>query len=278
MAPRKRAKKHVPLEQLNIPPKGTKPAKISKKKLRQEASSRPVTDEEADALMDAFFKGHPYVAAILGQCMVEYDLDTLLRFALKVDGAMWKRLIEPDGPLGTFSRKTTTAAALGLVSEITVSKLRTIRIIRNHFAHSQRLLRFNDAHIVAELKSTKFMKTKDEAEVESLMAFVAETNEAAGLTVYRRICDLAAAAIIKRHNRGIAAASRNLGRTFKKLQAEVTHNPFSFSQGSGGLSTLLRIPPQTGNAGPTSPTPQSPLSEFLRGLAVFPGLREGKED
>ena len=274
MAPRNRSKKHVPLDQLNTPPKGSKPAKPSKKKLLQEAANRPVTDEEAEALMDAFFKGHPYAAAILGQCMVEYELDKLLRRKLKkVDDGMWKKMTESDGPLGTFSRKTTAAAALGLITEITASKLKTIRVVRNQFAHSQRLLRFSDPLILAELHATRFMKS--ESYMANLLAFAYDGNDAAALTVYRKICDLAGSAIVKRYSRSLATSNQHLDRKIKRLEEEVSRNPFTFAGSSGLLRGIGALPLEIGPDDPMSPGPLEALYESLRSSG---GIRGDEKD
>jgi hypothetical protein len=244
---RNRSKKHVPLDELNIPPKGTKPARTRERDALREAARRPITDEEADALSAAFFAGQPLVAAILGQCMVEYELDRLFRFTLKrVGDPMWSILTKPEGALGTFSRKIDFAEAIGLISGVTAKKLDAIRRVRNKFAHSQRLLQFDDPLIVAELRKARFTTKERGYGSITILLSGSKIDEATALVAYRNICDLSAVAILRRHNKGLRMKNMNLKRNQERRKAAA--NPFSWSLPKGGLAGLLQTPLQTSAA------------------------------
>lgn len=260
---RNRSKKHLPLDELNIPPKGSKPARIRQKDALREAASRPITDEEADELYAAFFEGHPLVAAILGQCIVEYELDRLFRFTLKrVGDPMWGVLTKPEGALGTFSRKIDFAQAMGLISIDTAKKLDAIRSVRNKFAHFQRLLQFDDPLIIAEMRKARF--TVREKRNRSVLKVLSDDkiDDAAGLAIYRNICDLAAIAILKRHNKGLRMANANIKRRNARLEA--AKNPYQWPPLKGGLAALLQTPLPTSAARPTpEASPRAAIIEAL---------------
>jgi DNA-binding MltR family transcriptional regulator len=48
------------------------------------------------------------------------------------------KLLQPDGPLGTYGSRVTACYCLGLVGEIVTADLRLIGKIRNRFAHEIR--------------------------------------------------------------------------------------------------------------------------------------------
>lgn len=147
-------------------PEGIAPApraksKLPKPKLR-DLSKRPVTREDEQALLQAFLSGSsPIVAAILGQAMVEYELEKLIRTRFKnVSDETWEEMTGDRGPLNTFSQKISAGFAFGFFDEVLRSHLDLIRNIRNVFAHAKLLVDFNDPIILGELKKVKFPSQK----------------------------------------------------------------------------------------------------------------------
>jgi DNA-binding MltR family transcriptional regulator len=109
---------------------------------------------DTSALSDAFLKPqHPITTAILGAVMVEHELDHLLRSKLKhKDDKTWETLTDDRGPLNSFHSKIAMGYALGIYDQGMRSDLDIVRNIRNAFAHSKKLIQFNDPAVLAELK------------------------------------------------------------------------------------------------------------------------------
>jgi len=85
---------------------------------------------------------------------IEHELETLLRRRLqRKDQATWERLLEDQGPLRSFHSKIELAYALGTVNEETRKYLNVVRAVRNAFAHSKKLLDFDDPLITDEILS-----------------------------------------------------------------------------------------------------------------------------
>lgn len=125
----------------------------SKPKLRDLSRIAPSHEEKA-AVRDALARrGSAITAAILGASQVEHELETELRVCFRrSDDETWKLMTDDRGPLGTFSQKITAAYAFGIIDDVIKSALDTIRQIRNAFAHTKRLIDFNNELIVQELK------------------------------------------------------------------------------------------------------------------------------
>ena len=133
-----------------------------KPKLR-DYSRLVLTPEERSAVLNAATdKGqHSIVTAILGYVLVEHELDRLLRRRLqRKDDATWERLSEETGPLRSFHSKIELAHALGTIDEKTRKDLHIVRAVRNAFAHSKKLLDFDDNLIRAELLAANCMREK----------------------------------------------------------------------------------------------------------------------
>lgn len=104
---------------------------------------------------------HPIVTAILGYVLVEHELDVLLRKKFKkTDDPTWAELQDDRGPLRSFSAKISIGGALGIYDHKIQHDLNTVRIIRNAFAHSKKLLDFNDPLIVQELLGAHRLSAK----------------------------------------------------------------------------------------------------------------------
>jgi DNA-binding MltR family transcriptional regulator len=93
--------------------------------------------------------------AILAAAQLDDLLQRLLLTTMpRISNVLAKNLFD-RGPLGTFSAKIDLARALGLIDVETRSDLRTIKAIRNAFAHTQSVVHFRSEHIVNDAKKFK---------------------------------------------------------------------------------------------------------------------------
>src|SRR6516165_2883175 len=129
---------------------------MAKLKLRDLTRLQPELQEAMDVSNALGKEAHPITTAILGAVMVEQELETLLRSKFKrKDDKTWEMLVE-NGPLNSFFSKIVIGYALGIYDERMRNDLNIVRSIRNAFAHSKRLLHFDNPLIVKELeKATK---------------------------------------------------------------------------------------------------------------------------
>ena len=125
--------------------------KSGKKTLNDLTRQRP-TKEEREAARQAFSAADssPIVAAILGQALIEPFLEDLLREKVR---HAWSEL--ENGPLFSFESKIIAAYALELIDDTTRKNLDTIRQIRNAFAHSKRLIDFDDQAVLSALTKVR---------------------------------------------------------------------------------------------------------------------------
>ena len=122
-----------------------------KKGLRH-LSSEPASTEESNAVAAHFTEAQsPIVAAILGQSLIENELDAMLRDRLAVnDDTHWAELNSDNGPLFSFNSKIMLGRVLKLYTAELEHNLHIVRKIRNAFAHSKKLITFDNQLIVAD--------------------------------------------------------------------------------------------------------------------------------
>ncbi len=146
-------------------------------KLR-DLSRTPPTAQEQAALRGDFNKNQPpIVTAVLGQSLLEIELDQLLRPHFKHhDDATWAKLTDDHGPFSNFNSKIISARAFGICNDVVRDGLNTVRNIRNAFAHSNRPLKFSHELVVKELKNITLPKVKRSSLCKSL-SVVQETSE-----------------------------------------------------------------------------------------------------
>jgi hypothetical protein len=90
---------------------------------------------------------------------VERDLEELILYRLKIfDTATIKELTAEGAPLSTFFGKIELGRVLKLYPDEVAHNLHIIRRIRNVFAHSIKLVKFDHDLIEAEIKKTKWFK------------------------------------------------------------------------------------------------------------------------
>jgi hypothetical protein len=76
--------------------------------------------------------------AIVGPAFLDTLLShTLVEFMVE-DRNEVNKLLQPDGPLGTYGSRVTACYCLGLIGKIVTSDLRLVGKIRNRFAHDIR--------------------------------------------------------------------------------------------------------------------------------------------
>src|ERR1700730_13085802 len=84
--------------------------------------------------------------AIVGPAFLDTLLTEMLVNFLVDDKKELQRLMQPEGPLGTFGAKVLACYCLGLIGETIKSDLRIVAKIRNRFAHDL-LADFSDDQI-----------------------------------------------------------------------------------------------------------------------------------
>ena len=112
-------------------------------------------------MITAIEKQSPIVTAILGQALLEGQLDQMLRsrFA-RMDDGTWAKLTDPPGPLSSFNAKILLGHAFKLYDDTFASNLHIVRTIGNAFAHTKKLITFDHALIAEELRSIKLPLAK----------------------------------------------------------------------------------------------------------------------
>src|SRR5713101_5028532 len=100
-----------------------------------------------DVLTD-FTRQRDRGAALIAAAWVDDSLEKYLRSVLGPDRKLVDRLLQPEGPLGTFSVRSHLAYALGLIEQTVFADLEIVRRVRNDFAHTRRDLRFSHSSIM----------------------------------------------------------------------------------------------------------------------------------
>jgi hypothetical protein len=116
---------------------------MAKLTLRDLSRIQPKFQEAMDVSKALGKEAHPIATAILGAVIVEQELETLLRST-------------DNGPLNSFYSKIIAGYAFGIYDESMRNDLHIVRNIRNAFAHSKKLIHFDNPLIVKELgKATR---------------------------------------------------------------------------------------------------------------------------
>lgn len=185
-----------------------------KKKTNLSQYSRlPPSREEAEWLGDTLSKEpSPIVIAIVGQSMVELELDNLLRVRLRYrDDATWMALTEGNGPFGTFFQKIQAAHALGCINDVVRDGLNTIRTIRNAFAHSKKKIDFSDELVVRELSRVTLPEGTKTKLYQSLSK-VRFGSKHLPDSAFRTLCWVIATQMLGRQLQRLTAKNRRLER------------------------------------------------------------------
>jgi DNA-binding MltR family transcriptional regulator len=247
---------------------------VKKPKLR-DYSHLVLTREEKDALAAAAHSEnqHPIVIAILACVLIEHELDRLLRNKLKKkDDNTWQALQSETGPLRSFSAKISIAYALGIYTEKVQHDLNVVRIIRNAFAHSKKLIDFNDALILSELTSAHILAKKFKRHLQK------EPHAVLARTIFIIICLKLQNKLLAKETSAIIAKSKRLSRKEKTVSFTnaLLGNPyvapmgsiFGLSKGDQGSPLQLSRLGQRGD-----PDAEAPLG-LLSGLSDYLGKKK----
>ena len=198
---------------------------VKKPKLR-DYSHLVLAPEEKEALAAAAHSQHqhPIVIAILACVLIEHELDRLLRKKLKKnDENTWQALQSETGPLRSFAAKISMAYALGIYTEKIQHDLNVVRIIRNAFAHSKKLIDFDDPLIISELVSAHILRKKFKTYL------LKEAHAEMGRTIFIIVCLRLQNKLLAKETVAIIAKSRRSRR--KEKTASFTNallgNPYS---------------------------------------------------
>jgi hypothetical protein len=124
--------------------------KVSKiEKLRRITTQPATADHQEQYDKQTSAKADDRSFCLLLSSMLENDLDRAIDARIGQTLELRKGLYEQDGPLGTFSRKITMAAALQIIGPTTQANFRVIRNIRNAFAHSKIPIAFTTREVSA---------------------------------------------------------------------------------------------------------------------------------
>lgn len=167
----------------------------------------------------------PIVVAIIGQSLIENDLDELLKpHFRRSDDETWESLTSEVGPLSTFHRKVIIASAFGIFKEPTLNNIHIVRKIRNAFAHSRGPLDFSNDLILAELTKIKPHGAKKSRAYQNLsdgkgLAQYARDNpkrdDTLGRIVFVGLCLAVSTALASRMTERLKAKHRRRERTYR---------------------------------------------------------------
>jgi|WetSurMetagenome_2_1015567.scaffolds.fasta_scaffold45107_1 DNA-binding MltR family transcriptional regulator len=87
--------------------------------------------------------------ALMSAAFLEKTIEDELKKVFVKDKGITKSVFDFNGALGTFSAKIQIIYLLGYIDKITYNDLQMIRKIRNEFAHTSKVLRFDDSKIAS---------------------------------------------------------------------------------------------------------------------------------
>lgn len=93
--------------------------------------------------------------AIVGPAFIDTLLGGILTEFMVDDDKEVRKLLQPDGPLGTYGGRVTACYCFGLIGPIVVADLRLVGKIRNRFAHEIRAS-FDDPKISGWCKQLRW--------------------------------------------------------------------------------------------------------------------------
>lgn len=223
---------------------------VKKPKLR-DLSNEVLTSEEWNALLDAVDHSLPPIAlAILGQILVEHELDKSLRRRIpRKDDKTWAAMLDERGPLSTFSRKIAAAHALQIIDDATKTNMDIIRVIRNAFAHSRKLIDFDHTLVVAELARISIPGTRKRT-------FSKLRAEPLKKHAYVMLCMVTTTEIIARRNKSHKATQSRKAKTSPLYRALAPSLGLSSLPAPFDPKLNRLLYPQSHIDGPSPPTPQ----------------------
>jgi hypothetical protein len=239
--------------------KGAKKAKL------RDLSTDPLTSAESNALLDALDSSLPPIAcAILGQVLLEHELDSALKRRIpRKDDKTWAAMLDERGPLSTFSRKVSAAHALKIIDDATKTNMDIIRVVRNAFAHSKRIIDFDHPLVVAELSKIAVPSFRKRT-------FADLKTNSNKKFVYLMMCMVLTTQLLKQQNQAHRRASKR--RTSRKIVTSPLYRLLAPSLGMAGMFSptdlkLNQLPPLPGQTGhPNLPGRQGLLAGLQKYL------------
>ncbi len=130
---------------------------VNKPKLRDLSRQWPTDAEQAAAFQEVVEnRATPITVAVLGTSLIEFELEKILRNKFpRKDDDTWSDVTSLDGPLSGLNAKIVAGYAFGLYGEVFEGALHTLRNIRNAFAHSKKLIDFENELVLKELRKLK---------------------------------------------------------------------------------------------------------------------------
>ncbi len=190
-------------------------SKSAKRTIRDLSRVWP-TFEESRAVSDALLANiqNPIVVAVLGQAVVEHELDVLLRRRFKpCDDGTWARLTGDMGPFSTFAAKITAGLAFRFYDDAFRSALVSIKDIRNAFAHAHKLITFSDPTIslVFQKLSLPPKKTRYYSGIQKVkrLAQSKDVGDDGNLYAYVSLCYLVSTHLLRRQMKQSSAAVKS---------------------------------------------------------------------
>ena len=113
----------------------------------------PINSSALRKATSAFTKQTDRGTAIIATAWIDDALEASLRAFFRRDKEVAEKMLQPDGPLGSFSSRIKMAYLLGIITSSLMSDLEIIRGIRNDFAHLRLDVRFTDQSIRDRCKS-----------------------------------------------------------------------------------------------------------------------------
>jgi hypothetical protein len=241
-------------------------SKGRKKDSIRDISRQWPNSEEVLALLEYLDMEQPsIVVAILGVAMLEYDLERMLRprFRLK-DETTWARLSGDNGPVSTFYQKIVLAAAFGILDENRRKAFVAVKNIRNVFAHSKKLVDFDNPLIAEELAAVKIANKKHSKTYKNMVAAkgigLAKTQEKKAAFIY--LCLILTNHLQRKITSRVTAKQT---RQKKKMGWLFGVNPLAEPFRQASAINLLGTPPGTHVDDPkSSEGSQSYFADLLR--------------
>jgi DNA-binding MltR family transcriptional regulator len=92
-------------------------------------------------------------SALLAAAWIDDALEVCLKAVFRPDKEIADKVLQAEGPLGSFSSCIKIAYLLGIIPSSLLSDLEVIRGIRNDFAHMRQVVRFTDQSMKDRCKS-----------------------------------------------------------------------------------------------------------------------------
>jgi hypothetical protein len=218
------------------------------------------THEERNRLFETAIESTSIAAAILGLVIVEQELEDSIRSKFpKIDNDTWSSMLQENGPLATFNQKIAVGFAFRIYDKATRDNLKIISNIRNAFAHSKRLIDFDNELIKRELSKAAIPNFEKRVH-RSIHEPTFSPKES-----YITLCMIITFYLTKRSRDSLKARLKRL----KKKSKTPLWNALLGTLGTKDIERLISNPPPSPlsqSAGPNPPTPRGLLSELLRDL------------